>query len=191
MSRLSFHFCLHRMAKRGLASLWALCLGLGLPFFSTAQTPEPSARASLPAFAQLDKTRELSFMWGPFTHHFSKSSEHKYVWLVGIEAEYPDQSIAGATYFSNSFGQPSTYIYPFGKIYKNALNVQDLYFKWSAGLIYGYLSPHQDKVPYNRNGFSPGMIPAIGIQKKNFSAQINFLYLEGLMLQFNFPIGAK
>lgn len=175
-----------QMAKHCLAFLCALS-GVGLPFCSLAQSTEaPAVAMALP-----EKNRELSFMWGPLTHHFSQSSDHRYVWLVGIEAAYPDQSVAGATFFSNSFGQPSTYIYPFGQIYKDIFNVPDLYFKWSAGLIYGYLSPYQDKVPYNKNGFSPGVIPAIGLQKKNYSAQLNFLLLEGVMLQFNFPIGTR
>jgi hypothetical protein len=54
----------------------------------------------------------LTLMYSPFTHHFSPSDEHRYVWLVGLERERADGRLSGITYFSNSFGQPSAYVFP-------------------------------------------------------------------------------
>ena len=130
----------------------------------------------------------LSFMYSPYTVHYSPSDEHHYVWLVGVERERADQRISGITYFSNSFGQPSTYIYPWGKSYRNIGGVQGLYAKWSAGLLYGYVDPYENKVPLNVNGFSPAIIPSIGYEKHGYGIQLNSLALAGLMVQINIPI---
>jgi hypothetical protein len=130
----------------------------------------------------------LNFMYSPYTVHYSPSDEHHYVWLVGVERERADQRISGITYFSNSFGQPSTYIYPWGKSYRNIGGVQGLYAKWSAGLLYGYVDPYENKVPLNVNGFSPAIIPSIGYEKHGYGIQLNSLALAGLMVQINIPI---
>jgi hypothetical protein len=131
----------------------------------------------------------LSLMYSPFTHHYSPSDEHRYVWLVGVERERADGRLSGITYFSNSFGQPSTYIFPWGQSYRNLGGVQGLYAKWSGGLLYGYVEPYENKVPLNVNGFSPAIIPSLGFERNGFGAQVNFLAAAGLMLQFNIPLG--
>jgi hypothetical protein len=67
----------------------------------------------------------------------------------------------GAALFRNSFGDPTVYLYPWGKSYPNFLGVERLTAKWSAGLIYGYVGKWEDRVPFNHNGFSPGFVPAL------------------------------
>jgi hypothetical protein len=131
----------------------------------------------------------LTLMYAPFTHHYSPSDEHRYVWLVGVERERADGRLSGITYFSNSFGQPSTYIFPWGQSYRNLGGVQGLFAKWSGGLLYGYVDPYENKVPLNVNGFSPAIIPSLGFERNGFGAQVNFLAAAGLMLQFNIPLG--
>ncbi|MEY4257696.1 MAG: hypothetical protein RJA56_597 [Pseudomonadota bacterium] len=131
----------------------------------------------------------LTLMYSPYTYHFSKSDEHKYVWLVGVEREREDGRLSGITYFSNSFGQPSTYIFPWGQIYRNIGGIPGLFAKWSGGLLYGYVEPYENKVPLNVNGFSPAIIPSIGYEKQGYGAQLNWLGTAGLMLQFNIPLG--
>jgi hypothetical protein len=131
----------------------------------------------------------LTLMYSPFTHHYSPSDEHRYVWLVGVERERADGRLSGITYFSNSFGQPSTYIFPWGQTYRNLGGVQGLFAKWSGGLLYGYVDPYENKVPLNVNGFSPAIIPSLGFERNGYGAQLNFLAAAGLMLQFNIPLG--
>jgi hypothetical protein len=132
---------------------------------------------------------DLTLMYSPYTYHFSKSDEHRYVWLVGVEREREDGRLSGITYFPNSFGQPSTYIFPWGQSYRNIGGIQGLFAKWSGGLLYGYVEPYENKVPLNVNGFSPAIIPSIGYEKQGYGAQLNFLGTAGLMLQFNIPLG--
>ena len=125
----------------------------------------------------------------PYTYHFDPSDEHKHVWLIGIEREREDFSLAGISYFSNSFGQPSAYISPWGKIYRNLLDQPQLYAKLTAGLLYGYRGKYEDKVPLNYNGFSPAIVPALGWETAGrFQTQINFLGLNAIMLQLTFPL---
>jgi hypothetical protein len=132
---------------------------------------------------------DLTLMYSPYTYHFSKSDEHRYVWLVGVEREREDGRLSGITYFSNSFGQPSTYIFPWGQSYRNIGGIPGLFAKWSGGLLYGYVEPYENKVPLNVNGFSPAIIPSIGYEQQGYGAQLNFLGTAGLMLQFNIPLG--
>lgn len=170
---------------RGLLS--AACL-LGLSGHALAQSSAGGVWAD--GFSlNLREGDRLSFMYSPFTHHFDPSPEHRYVWLVGVERERADHRLSGVTYFSNSFGQPSTFIYPWGKAYPNVGGVEGLFVKWSAGLLYGYVDQYEDKVPLNVNGFSPAIIPSIGYERAGISTQINLLGTAGLMWQISVPLG--
>ena len=108
--------------------------------------------------------------------------------MVGVEREHPDAKLDGFTLFTNSFGQPTVYVYPWGGVYHDIGGINHLSFKWTAGLLYGYKDPYQDKVPYNHSGFSPAVIPALAYEfKPGWSAQVNVLGTAGLMFQLNAP----
>ncbi len=125
----------------------------------------------------------------PFTQHFRHSSEHEYVWLVGAERERAGGSLAGAAYFTNSFGQPSAYIYPWGKTFRHLVDNSPLYAKLTAGLLYGYKAPYEDKIPFNVDGFALAVIPALGWEYRGRQQlQLNFLGFNGVMLQFSLPV---
>ena len=172
--------------RRGAWSVTALCLVLSGPALA-----DNTADVSWKDGFSLDVRDgdRLSFMYSPFTHHFDPSPEHRYVWLVGVERERADQRLSGITYFSNSFGQPSTFIYPWGRNYPNLGGVEGLFVKWSAGLMYGYVDQYENKVPLNVNGFSPAIIPSIGYERAGISTQINLLGTAGLMWQISVPLG--
>ena len=129
------------------------------------------------------------FNVSPYSVHYSLSPNHEYVWLVGVERERSDGTITGAAYFSNSFGQPTGYFYPWGGVSKNLFGIEHLYAKWTVGLLYGYKAPYEDKVPFNKNGFSPGIVPALGYELAGGNkVQLNFFGTAGLMFQFSAPI---
>lgn len=169
---------------------WLVICLLFLPFIVVADEVDSIEVHNKPFFS-LPEAKYTYFIYSPFTHHFSSSDDHKYVWLLGLENENNSGRLTGITIFSNSFGQPSMYIYPFGGVFRNILNSNGLFIKWSAGLIYGYKKPYEDKVPFNHNGFSPGFIPAIGYQGPKISAQINVLNDAGLMFQLNWSLKTK
>jgi len=131
----------------------------------------------------------LNLIASPYTAHFHPSDEHEYVWLLGVERERADGALAGAAYFSNSFGQESGYIFPWGEIYRNVFDHPQMYVKWTAGLLYGYRGKYEDKVPFNHGGFSPAIVPALGWEfGSKQQIQLNMLGLNGLMLQFTQPL---
>ncbi len=53
-------------------------------------------------------------LFSPYSYHYSRDPEHRHVWLVGTERERANGALAGAVLFSNSFGQPTIYAYPWG-----------------------------------------------------------------------------
>lgn len=118
--------------------------------------------------------------------HVNPSDEHEWVWAVGVERQREDRWMFGASYFSNSFGQPSGYLYV-GQRYDQLWHQPSLFFQWSAGLLYGYRGEYEDKVPFNNNGFSPGAVFSLGWQlDPRLSAQLNLLGDAGLMLQLSY-----
>ena len=128
----------------------------------------------------------LRLQMSPYTLHYDPKPDHDTVWGVGIELERSTSTIHGLMYFRNSFGQKSVYLYPWGGVYRNLFNVERLYFKWSIGILWGYKDPYEDKVPFNHHGFSPAIVPALGLNlPEGFSLQMNFLGFSGLMLQIS------
>jgi hypothetical protein len=115
--------------------------------------------------------------------HWSDSGEHKPVVLGSLDRAVAGNRFCGMSLFSNSFGQPSTYIFPWGKAYHNVMGYDGVFVKWTAGLLYGYKSPYENKVPLNHNGYSPGFIPAIGWESSRLQVQVNFLGNAGVMYQ--------
>ncbi len=167
--------------------IWTAALLLGVNIHALAQSrAEGSWKDSF--LLDLRKGDRLSLVFSPLTHHLDPSPEHKYVWLVGLERERKDGRLSGVTLFSNSFGQPSTYIYPLGHNYPNVGGFDGLFVKWSAGVLYGYVKPYENKVPLNVNGFSPAIIPSIGYEHAGFSTQVNILGTAGLMWQITLPL---
>jgi hypothetical protein len=91
--------------------------------------------------------------------------------------------LAGASYFSNSFGQPSAYLYV-GKRFPHLFGQEPLFAQVSGGLMYGYRGTYQHKVPLNYNGYSPGALVSLGWQfNNNTSATLHMLGDAGVMIQ--------
>ena len=120
--------------------------------------------------------------FSPITQHYRFSEDHKYVWALGLERQSADRTLFGLTAFSNSFGQPSAYAY-YGRVFNNVIpRFSSMYFKVTAGVIYGYKVPFEDKVLFNYDGFSPAIIPAVGWRvDQNWSFQTNFLGTAAIM----------
>ena len=124
----------------------------------------------------------------PYAPHFRPSEEHQPVWAIGVERQRLDDWLAGASFFSNSFGQPSGYVYV-GRRYPALFDVEPLFFQWSAGLMYGYVGKYESKVPANVNGFSPGALISLGWQfNRQISMAVHALGDAGLMFQFGFDL---
>lgn len=130
-----------------------------------------------------------SLIVAPYTHHWKKSDEHSYVWLLGVEQIDVDRRVSGVSYFKNSYNQPSLFVYPWGRQYNNLMGYNSLFIKWGSGVLYGYVNEYKDKVPLNHNGFSPGLILALGWRfSANSNVQLNFLGPWGVMFSVSQPL---
>jgi len=168
---------MHHLLSRYLgAALLALpCL------FARAAEPEPAPETA----ARIEVASHWRLTASPYTVHFNYSDEHRPVWAIGMELQRADRWLFGGSFFNNSFGQPSGYVYV-GQRYEGLLDMPQLFWQWSAGMLYGYRGEFQDKVPLNYNGFSPGALLSLGWQfNRQFSSQINTLGNSGLMWQLS------
>ncbi|WP_213957089.1 ABC transporter ATP-binding protein [Variovorax sp. dw_954] len=145
-------------------------------------TVQPSAPA---AFPTLKDGAKWEFTFSPYSYHFHSDPEHKNVWLVGLARLREDGQIWGFAAFTNSFGQPSAYAY-YGHIWENLFDQPKLYAKLTAGILYGYKGKYKDKVPYNHNGWSPGLIPSVGWRvTPNDAFELATLGTAGITFMYN------
>lgn len=129
-------------------------------------------------------THRGEFTFSPYTHHWSQNPDHKKVVLVAIDEQLPGDRLCGVSFFSNSFGQPSMYVYA-GQQFNNLMGVPQLFAKVTGGLMYGYVSPYENKVPLNYKGFNPAIIPAVGYKlTQHDSVQVKFLGTAALMFSY-------
>jgi hypothetical protein len=129
---------------------------------------------------------KLQLQMSSFTYHYTYDEAHRNVLMVGLERERTNAKLDGVALFSNSFGQPCVYWYPWGAVRRDIMGIHALSFKWTAGVLYGYVAPYENKVPLNYKGISPGAIVALAYQfTPSWSAQVNMLGTAALMFQLN------
>ena len=95
----------------------ALGLWLAAPALALASSAAPEAAPDSHSDSIFSG---WTFGYAPYTYHFSEAKKkhefepdvkHSYVWLVQAEKRLAGRSVAGLALFSNSFGQPSQYLY--------------------------------------------------------------------------------
>jgi hypothetical protein len=177
------------MLKKSFTLRLACAMGCALALVSTVTHAQ-----ELKMSTTLSEAGLWTIMAAPVTLHYSDinrksdstDEKHKYVWLVGAEKMVTDRYFAGAAFFSNSFGQPTQYVYAGAKF--RPWDEQPKFFaKVSAGIIHGYKPPYDKKIPINTSsGWGLGVIPSIGWDfNEQLAAQLNVLGAAGLMLQMN------
>lgn len=139
-------------------------------FLVQKDAPEPSHRGE--------------FTFSPYTHHWSNNPEHKHVVLVALDEQLPGGRLCGASFFYNSFGQPSAYVYA-GQQFNQLLGQPNLFMKVTAGVMYGYVGQYEHKVPFNYRGFSPALIPSFGYKfTEHDSVQVKLLGTAAVMFSY-------
>ena len=126
---------------------------------------------------------------GPYVYHRSDEPSHNDVpLLVGVEWESASRWEIGASYFQNSFYQPCMYIYAGRRWFLGSAD-EGFYAKLTAGPLYGYKDPYEDKIPLNSNGIGLAIIPGVGYQYGRASAQLVILGTAAVMLTFGYDFG--
>lgn len=121
-----------------------------------------------------------------YTKHFDPDPDHNNDQnLIGVEALFANNWLAGAAVFDNSFGQPSQLVFV-GKTWP-ILRSDHWYLKLMGGLLHGYEEPYEDKIPLNGLGVAPAIIPALGFRYRKVFAEAN---LGGLAV-VTFNIGVR
>jgi len=143
----------------------------------------PAVRAEESNLIPTESAWEVTL--SPYRYHFDSDPSHKNGWLIGLERQRADGWLWGGAYFNNSFGQRSGTVYV-GYLWNNLFNVPTLYAKLVGGLMYGYVAPYEDKVPFNHNGYSPIIVPALGYRLTPKDAlQVSLLGTAGLLFSFS------
>ena len=124
----------------------------------------------------------------PGVYHFNPDPDHaKYSWLIGAEWLNTSRWLAGYSYFNNSYGQKSHYLYG-GRWWQIDESNPHWYIKVTGGLLIGYKDPYEDRIPNNHNGVAPVFIPAVGYKWDRFNIQLNFLGTAALMVTVGYDL---
>jgi len=135
-----------------------------------------------------ENTSKLHWQLSPYTYHYTYDEEHKNVLMLGLEREQANGKLDGFTAFSNSFGQPCVYVYPWGGAWHGIGGMDALSFKWTAGVLFGYKPPYDKKLPLNYSGYSPVAIMGLAYEfAPGWSVQADMLGNAALMFQLSVP----
>lgn len=135
-----------------------------------------------------------------WTKHYSNDPEHNnHQRMLNIEWYLPEldtetiQRPAGADWrdeirwlvggasFENSFGQRSTLLYVGGRYDFQRTDTFATYAKVGAGLLHGYRGEYRDKIPFNRFGVAPAVLPAFGIEYQRLNLEMIPFGTAGVM----------
>ena len=101
-------------------------------------------------------------------------------WLRG-------QWLVGAAAFDNSFGQSSQFVFG-GLLWRPVEAHQQFYVKVAAGVLHGYKNEFKDRIPYNRGGWAPGLVPAVGYCYTRFCGEMILYGSAGLLWTFGMTV---
>lgn len=115
-----------------------------------------------------------------WTTHFDPQPDHNNNQdLIGLERHRDDSYLWGAATFRHSFGERSWYGYT-GKRFEFAGTPFNA--KLTAGLLYGYRGEYRDKIPLNRFGVAPAVIPSVGASYQRVGVDVVLLGAAAAMV---------
>lgn len=121
-----------------------------------------------------------------WTKHFSPDPEHNNNQnLIGLERHRDDSYLWGAATFRHSFGGRSHYGYV-GKRFDFAGTPFNA--KLTAGLLHGYRGEYRDKIPFNRFGIAPAVIPSLGASYRRVGVDVVLLGTAATMVNVGFKL---
>lgn len=160
---------------------------------------------ALPAWAEADAGGRWLLQTSLWTTHYTSQPEHnERQELLGLEWQAPAawrfawqeegralqrmpwlgelQWLAGGASFRNSFSQRSIYLYGGARYDLFEGRATRFYAKLTAGLMNGYRGEYRDKIPLNRFGTAPVLLPSLGLEYRNMNLELVPFGAAGLML---------
>ena len=116
------------------------------------------------------------------TRHFHPSpTQNNHQNLLNLEWNYKDNLLVGAAEFRNTFKQPTQLLYWGAKFHPIDV-APGMYVKVVGGLLHGYKGEYQDKIPLNKYGTAPVILPAVGFCHKQVCSELIVFGTAGAML---------
>ncbi len=122
------------------------------------------------------------FQTSLYTTHFNPDPRHvNHQRMLSFEHRSTENWIYGFSFQRNSFGQPTQYLY-MGKLWRPLASYPNVHLKLTGGLLHGYKGEFRDKIPFNKHGIAPGLVPSIGWSNRRFVAEVHLLGAAALMI---------
>lgn len=148
---------------------------------------------------------ELLVQTSLWTRHYSSDPDHtEKQRLINLEWTFADTDnitierpagsdwrdeirwlVGGAT-FKNSFNQQSTYLYAGGRYDYYETPSTRAYAKLTAGILHGYRGEFRDKIPFNRFGVAPAILPAFGVEYHRVNLEMIPFGTAGVMFNIGY-----
>lgn len=128
-----------------------------------------------------------NFQASVWTTHYNPKPEHNNNQdLFGVERHRDDSYLFGAATFRHSFGKRSFYVYA-GKRFD--FGDSPFFSKVSIGALHGYRGEYKDKIPLNKYGTAPVIIPSVGVKYKMLTSELVFLGNSAAMVTVGLRFG--
>lgn len=151
-----------------------------------AATPSANPAASVAGADTARAQDRWYFQTSVYTRHFRPDERHdNSQQLINLEYWRSDRYLAGLALFDNSFGQPSQYVY-LGRTWQVFDAHPNVHLKLTAGLLHGYKDEFKNKIPFNRFGVAPAIVPSIGYSWGRLNTELVLFGAAGIMLTAGF-----
>lgn len=132
------------------------------------------------ALVEASQEHDWYLQTSAYTTHFHPDPEHNNNQdLIGLEYQGQGGKVAGGATFRNSFRQRTQYAYV-GKRFDSEST--PFYLKATGGLLQGYRGDYRDKIPFNRYGVAPAIIPSVGVQLGSLGGEMVLLGSSAMMV---------
>jgi hypothetical protein len=154
------------------ASFVCALLAIGAPFAHAEQSSTDS----------LQQPYRLTLQTSVATRHFHPDpAQNNHQDLLNLEWNYDSNLLVGAAAFRNTFRQSTQLVY-WGAKFHPIQTAPGIYLKVVGGLLHGYRGEYRDKIPFNKYGTAPVILPAAGYCYKQVCSELIVFGTAGAML---------
>lgn len=169
-----------RSLHQGLAGLLLSSSLLALSPVMAGEAGDWRERLNWPPRMELDHVLVQTSL---HTTHFSPKPEHNNNQrLIGVELHNPELWFAGFARFKNSFSQDTHYLYVGRELPIWESGDIRVRAKLTAGGLHGYRGEYRDKIPFNRYGIAPVILPTLGVRWNRLEADLIAFGTAGMMV---------